>query len=261
MRKEVGKIFGMGLLICTINNPLTSAQDHKDVSWVSPRPQDSAYYSMRERNNTPPFGLAKVKKLIDQRLEDLPDEALIDYDAGISNAEFERLTLEEKFTYTMIHPEVFSQACAERMFIFDPQRKIFGHLLFVYNGVFWSERQVGFMKRNKDRVIGWITDLTSENKELGLNYKSALVEVDAWESIPFLISFYKRKPEDLDVLTTLMLMMSKDKSMDFQQSNVFKKLYGKDANYDSWIALTTANEKYILETAQQYYQRRQGLSR
>lgn len=251
----------MGILLCTMDSHLIWAQDYKDVSWDAPRPQDSAYYSMRERNNTPPFGLAKVTKLIDRRLEDLPGEALIDYDAGISNTEFERLTLEEKFTYTMIHPEVFSQACAERMFMFDPQRKIFGHLLFVYNGVFWSERQLGFMKKNRNKVVGWIMDLTSKNKELGLNYKSALVEIDAWESIPFLIDFYKRKPEDLDVLTTLMLMMSKDKSVDFQQSNVFKKLYGEDANYDSWIALTAANEKYILYTAQQYYQYRQELPR
>ena len=233
------------------------AQEYKDVAWSDPRPQDSSYYAFREKNSIPLYGIKKIQNLIDKRLKNLPDEALTDYDAGISAHDFDKLTFEEKFTYTMIYPEIFSQACAERMFVYNPQNKIFGQLLFVYGGVFWSDRQIAFMKRNKEKVLGLIQNLAAKTHEIGLNYKSAILEIDAWESIPFLIDFYRSNPKDKDILTTLLLLLKKARNSDFEQSKIYVKLYGLETNYDSWINFSEANEQYIIETATAYHNKQQ----
>ncbi|MNK13696.1 hypothetical protein D3C87_317830 [compost metagenome] len=237
---------------------LSKAQEYKDVAWNDPRVEDSSYYAFREKNSIPPFSTKKIQFLIDKRLKALPDEALTDYDAGISVRDFNTLTFEEKFTYTMIYPEIFSQACAERMFVYNPQKKIFGQLLFVYNGVFWSERQISYMKKNKVKIVQLIQDLARKTNEMGLNYKSAILEMSAWESIPFLIDFYERNPRDKDILTTLLLLLKVAKLSDFEQSKIYAKLYGPDTNYESWINFSEVNVHYIIETATAYYNLQKG---
>ncbi len=259
MRKKASRVVGLLILffggLCF---NIVKAQEYKDVAWSDPRPQDSSYYAFREKNSIPPFNRKRIQNLIDKRLKTLPDEALTDYDAGISIRDFNSLSFEEKFTYTMIYPEIFSQACAERMFLYDPQNKIFGQLLFVYGGVFWSDRQISFMKKNREKVLGLIQELAAKTHEMGLNYKSAILEINAWESIPFLIDFYRSNPKDKDILTTLLLLLKKAKIPDFERSKIYSKLYGSDVNYDSWINFSEANERYIIETAATYYKIKQG---
>ena len=258
MKKKVNKIGVICLILLGfISNP-GFGQEYKDVAWDEPRSKDSAYYAMRERTNIPPFGIKKVQGLVEQRLKSLPDEALVDYDAGISRADFDKLSFEGKFTYTMIYPEIYSQACAERMFVFDPQNKIFGHLLFVYNGVFWSERQLHFMKKNKKRVIDLIINQATKDHILGLNYKTALIEINAWESIPFLVSFYQKNPKDKDILTTLLQLLKTSNFGAFEQSKIYNKLYGENTHSDSWVNFSRANEEYIIESAQALYKKRKN---
>lgn len=259
MKRKANKIVVLGLILLIFTIPLSFGQQYEHVSWNDPRPIDSAYYAFRNKISTPTCGLKKVQALISQRSANIPDEMLIDYDGGISTTDFDKLTIEEKFTYVMIYPEIYSQACAERMYAFEPQNKIFGHLLFVYNGVFWSKRQLGFMKKNKGRIIDLIIDQSNQSHELGLNYKAALVEMSAWESIPFLIDFYHMNPQDKDILTTLLLFLNKAALSTFKQSKIHDKLYGPDTNYESWINFSKANEQYILESAQTYYAKRKGL--
>jgi len=258
MKKKVNKICACCLILLGfISNP-SFGQEYKDIAWDEPRSKDSAYYAMRERASTPPFGLKKVQGLVEQRLKNLPDEALVDYDAGISRADFDKLSFEEMFTYTMIYPEIYSQACAERMFVFDPQSKIFGHLLFVYNGVFWSDRQLHFMKKNRKRVMDLITDQATRSNTLGLNYKTALIEIDAWDSIPFLVSFYQKNPKDKDILTTLLQLLKTSNFGAFEQSKIYNKLYGENTHSDSWVNFSRANEEYIIESAQALYKKRKN---
>ncbi|MFU1858292.1 hypothetical protein BWD42_13385 [Sphingobacterium sp. CZ-UAM] len=258
MKKKVNKIWACWLILLGFISSPSFGQEYKDAAWDEPRSKDSLYYAMRERASIPPFGLKKVQDLVKQRLKSLPDEALVDYDAGISRTNFDKLSFEEKFTYTMIYPEIYSQACAERMFVFEPQKKIFGHLLFVYNGVFWSERQLRFMKDNKKRIIDLIRNQASRNRSLGLNYKTALIEIDGWESIPFLISFYKKNPKDKDILTTLLQLLKKSDLEGFEQSKIYNTLYGADTHYDSCINFSSANEAYIIESAKTLYNKRQN---
>jgi len=261
MKKKVNKIWACCLILLGfISNPsfCQEYQEYKDVAWNEPRSKDSAYYAMRERASIPPFGLKKVQDLVEQQSKKLPEGALVDYDGGIAKADFDKLSFEEKFTYIMIYPEIYSQACAERMFVFNPQSKIFAQLLFVYNGVFWSERQLHFMKKNKKRVIDLIIDQANRNNALGLNYKTALIEIDAWESIPFLLSFYQKNPKDKDILTTLLQLLKTSNFGAFEQSKIYNKLYGENTHSDSWVNFSGANEAYIIESAQALYKKRQN---
>jgi len=107
-------------------------------------------------------------------------------------------------------------------------------------------------------VLGLIQELAAKTHELGLNYKSAILKINAWESIPFLIDFYRSNPKDKDILTTLLLLLKKAKIPDFERSKIYSKLYGSDVNYDSWINFSEANERYIIETAATYYKIKQG---
>lgn len=240
-----------------VNFHQSFGKEYQDVSWNESRPKDSAYYAMREKVSIPPFGLKKVQGLVKQRLKDLPEGALTDYDGGISTTSFNKLSFEEKFTYTMIYPEIYSQACAEGMFFFDPQDKIFAHLRFVYNGVFWSERQLKFMKGNKKKIIELIIDQAKQGRGLGMNYKTALIEIDAWESIPFLVDFYQTRPIDKDILTTLLQLLKQGNLSAFEQSKIYNKLYGEATHHDSWIKFSRANETYIIESAEAYHKKRQ----
>ncbi len=43
----------------------------------------------------------------------------------------------------MIYPEIFSQACAERMFLYDPQNKIFGQLHILETAATYYKIQQG----------------------------------------------------------------------------------------------------------------------
>jgi len=215
--------------------------------------QMDAYREFRAQPSIPPYGLSKIKALI-SKIKPQSDED--NSDMGISRLpqkDYDALSLREKFTYTMIHPEMYAQNCA----IFVPQtnedQKIFGYLVSWMNEETWSDRQLQFLTKNRDSVMAIIKESVMRSKRMGVNYKDALVEVNAWEMIPFLVSYYKENKKDKDVLTTLMLLMKKGKYADFVKSQSYKNLYGVADNYESSMAFNKANEELTLQRAQAYY--------
>lgn len=217
------------------------------------RSQIDAYRAFRSQISTPPYGLSKIKALI-KGIHPESDED--NSDMGISRLtqkDFEALSLREQFTYTMIHPEMYAQNCA----IFVPQtkedQKIFGYLISWTNEETWSDRQLKFLEKNRDSVMAIIKESVTRSKRMGVNYKEALVEINAWEMIPFLIQYYEVNKKDNDILTTLMLLMKKGRHADFIQSKSYKSLYGVAGNYESSMAFNKANEMLTLQRAQAYY--------
>jgi hypothetical protein len=215
--------------------------------------QMDAYREFRAQPSIPPYGLSKIKALI-SKIKPQPDED--NSDMGISRLpqkDYDALSLREKFTYTMIHPEMYAQNCA----IFVPQtnedQKIFGYLTSWMNEETWSDRQLQFLTKNRDSVMAIIKESVIRSKRMGVNYKDALVEINAWEMIPFLVSYYKENKKDKDVLTMLMLLMKKGNYADFIKSKSYKNLYGVADNYESSMAFNKANEELTLQRAQAYY--------
>lgn len=230
-----------------------SAQKELDVNW-NPSKKDIAFYDARMQVVVPPFALTQVKNIIkEEAAKPAGADAVSDFDQSISKKTFKAMSTEEKFTYTMIHPEVYSQACAEQFYAKLPQKKIFAQLLSGFSGEEWSERQIDFLKQNRTEILVLLEQSIQQKAKIGLNFKDAYLRIEAWESIPFLITFYKKNKKDKDVLTLLMLLMEQAQFPAFKNSIIYQKLYGDDAGYEQWIDYTVANETLILNTAKAYY--------
>lgn len=219
----------------------------QEEGWKEASPESKAYHEYRLKTTVPPYGLSKVKALVKSLRED--DESNLILNAKVYNA----LSLREKFTYHMIHAESYSQNCDVFPPIQDEQTKILGHLPDAFDEYSWSERQWKFLKENKDSVIALIQESVNRSGRIGLNYKHAIVEMNALEMIPFLIDFYKKDHKDHDILTVLLLLMKGAKYEPFVKSASYIKLYGEKVSYTAFLQLNADNEELIFKRAMDLY--------
>lgn len=226
-----------------------------DVEPYYPTQEALDYREVRHRKTIPPYGLDKIKKQLKTIQNKYSDEAE-GGEASLTPAQYNSLSLREKFTYTMIHPELYSQNCAVFIPMANEDKMIFAHLMSWTDEEMWSPRQEKFLKDNRDSVMTLIKESTVRSRKMGVNYKDALVLIDAWEMIPFIIEYYKSNPIDKDALTVLLLMMKEGEYQEFLKSSSYRKLYGSDYNYESYINYNSANEKLIFDRAMGYYSER-----
>lgn len=232
------------LLVALLYSFYTSAQEEV---WKEASAESQAYHQYRIKETMPPYGLPKVKALV-AKIRSNDDE-----DLKLNNKDYEALTLREKFTYHMIHAESFSQNCDAMPPIQDEQKKIFGYLPDAFDEYSWSERQINFLKKNKDSVLILIKESVSRSKRIGANYKQAIVEMNAREMIPFLIKTYNTDKKDHDILTVFMLLMKNNSYKPFIASQSFKKLYGEEAGYQAYLDFNKANEELIIKRVSEFY--------
>lgn len=216
--------------------------------------QKDTYHDYRLRETVPPYGLAKIKSLI-SKIKTNNDESDGEQLVALSPSIYQGLSLREKFTYAMIHPEVYSQNCDMMPTIQDEDKKIFAHLpeAFSEESISLSERQINFLKQNRDSVMVIIQESVKRSKKMGLNYKNAIVEINGKEMIPFLIETYNIEKKDHDILTILLLLMKQNQYKPFLESTGYKKLYGDDSNYSTWLWYSPGNEELIIKRATDFY--------
>jgi hypothetical protein len=224
-----------------------SAQDDMGPEWKEASKSSRAYAAYRSKVTVPPYGLAKVKALI-EKIPYAEDES-----TRLNNKDYMALSLREKFTYHMIHAEISAQNCDARPPIQDEDKKIFGQMADGFNESVWSDRQSKFMISNRDSVMALIKESTDRSKRMGANYKTAIVEINGREMIPYIIEVYNRDRKDRDLLTLLMLLMKNNEYKPFMDSQSFRKLYGDNANYYSYLDYNKANEDLIIKRAIDYY--------
>jgi hypothetical protein len=155
----------------------------------------------------------------------------------------------------MIHGESFSQNCDVQMPVQDEHKKIFGFLPDLFGENNWSEKQRKFFITNRDSVMSLIKEQVSKDKRIGVNYKQVLVDINAVETIPFLISTYNISKKDHDILTVLILLMKNNDYQPFMESASNKKLFGSDgyAVYDAFLNFNVPNEELIIKRATDFY--------
>jgi hypothetical protein len=222
------------------------AQDDNEYKEASEESQ--AYHSYRITESEPPYGLNKVRSLIKGIKFNDNDET-----EKLGSKLYQGLSLGEKFTYHMIHPESFSQICDAYPPIQDEHKKIFGQLPDLYDEYSWSDRQIAFFKANRDSVVKLLKECITKDKQIGVNFKKAIVEMNATEMIPFLITTCKSIKKDHDILTVLLLLMEKNKYPPFIASISHKKLYSEDSDYKSFLVYNQANEDLIFQRATDFY--------
>jgi hypothetical protein len=228
------------------------AFSQEELPWKEASASSQAYHTYRQKNTIPPYGLAKVKKLI-AKMVYVENDGNDSGTSGLDNKTYMALSLREKFTYHMIHAEVSSQNCDASPPILEEDKKIFGNLPDAFSEAAWSERQENFLQSNRDSVLALIKASISRTNRVGLNYKAAIVQVNGRELIPFLIETYKREQKDYDILTVLMLLMKKGEYKPFMTSASFVKLYGSKSTYLSFIDHNKANEELIINRATAFY--------
>ena len=246
------------LLIVLLMFNVNIAQEAENAKPVDSLFTNSSLYNHRTENSKPSYSLVKIEKLIAKsrmknnldEVEETPNEEIY-----LSEKDFNKLSVKEKFTYTMVYPEIKSSNFILDSLNFNLENKIFGMLPLTANYPKWSLRQQKFLKENRKIVQELIQETSVKNQKMGLNFKKALIEINAIESIPFIIDFYKSTDKnDKDLLTVLMLLVKKSNYYPFVRSNIYRKLYNDTISYQkSNIEYSEANEEYILKTAKNFY--------
>ena len=242
-------------LFLTIISSFSSIAQNEQIEWKEPSKESQAYREKREEISEPPFGLHKVTSLISKAKLNGDDNEPLDLKT------YQSLSFREKFTYNMIHAESYSQICDAQPPIQDEQKKIFGWLPELFGENEWGERQIKFFisSKNMDHVMSLMKTCIGKDKKVGLNFKHAIIEMNAKEMISFLVKFYNVDRKDHDILTVLMILMEKNEYGPFMESTSYKKLYGNNSiYYESYLVLNKENQDLIIKRATDFYN---GLSK
>jgi hypothetical protein len=215
--------------------------------WKQASKESQAYHAYRVKPTIPPYGLAKINLLVKKIKVDSEDNA------ALSEKSYGTLSLREKFTYNMIHGESFSQNCDAMPSIQDEQKKIFAYIADAFEEFAWGDRQTAFFTDNRDSVIALMKESILRTKRVGVNFKQVIAQVNAKEMIPLLITTYNLAKKDQDILTLLMQLMKDNKYEPFLSSSAYKKLYGDEDNYQSFLTLNKANADLIIKRATDFY--------
>jgi hypothetical protein len=222
----------------------------QNEEWKPASKESEAYHEARMKLTNPPYGLAKVQSLISDIKNSDEDDS-----RALGSKIYMGLALREKFTYNMIHGESYSQNCDAMPLMQDEHKKIFSYLPDAFGEYNWSIRQKDFFTEHKDSVLVLMKESIIRTNKVGLNYKEAIIEINAVKMIPVLVDVYKKNTarRDLDILTIFMLLMKENKYEPFLKSASFTKLYGDENSYESYLNYNKANEDLIIERVMGFY--------
>jgi len=196
----------------------------------------------------PLYGLEKVKHIISQT----PGRDGY-MNRPIPQRSYDSLSLTEKFTYAMIHPETYLQNCSFYGEL-NSQGKVFGRLSLGFNENMLSKRQLDFLQAHRDSVLMLIRNSYQANSQMGINFKQTIVAINGWEIIPLLIDYYNKEKKDSDVLCTLMILMKNGYFNKFIESDIYQQLYSKGKRpFYATIDHNPKNAAFILKTAVSYF--------
>jgi len=202
----------------------------------------------------PPYGLEKIKELAKKgvRIDDPygGDQSTDSLEEKVYDA----LTLREKFTYNIIHPESWAQNCDILPMQTDKAARIYGTLPDVYNEYDWSDHQMAFFRDNRDSVQAWIKEIAQRDGRVGENFRELIVATNTTGLIPVLAEMAKKETKDHYDLTTLLLLMEKNKYPEYLNSSSCKKLADHSSyEHPPYLVYNKANEDLIIQRATNFY--------
>jgi hypothetical protein len=207
-----------------------------------------AYSLARRQTSYPAYGLAKVRAMIKASKEDE------EMNRRLSDANYNRLSFAEKFTYNAIHGEDFSQNCEIFAPEKDEEKKIFAYPPGPFDfEQAWGKRQTDFFQQNRAKVISLLRESMKKTSFVGANYKQIMIDLDAWEMIPEIVTQYKRRRTDHDLLSVMNLFMKKGLYPPFLESQSYTKLYSDESLYTAYLVANKANQDLIMQRAMAYY--------
>ncbi|MDE1191001.1 MAG: hypothetical protein PW786_02525 [Arachidicoccus sp.] len=244
MKRLIALAFLLPVYICKAqNNGKSNTPSEKAI----------AYYTSRKKISIPNYDYSKIEKIINKIKPTSEEDA--DGENYILNSNiYNRLSLREKFTYNMIHPEKYVQNYDSPQIEEDADKKIYAYPPEAFNNSYWSKRQTDFFKNNRDSILFLTKECIENNNRIGSNYKQVIIDLNAIELIPVLIKTVKETETDHDILTVLNLLMKYGNYVPFTKSQMYETLYGSDdASSDSFISFNKENEDLILKNAMDFY--------
>lgn len=228
-------------MLCTF----TAAQAEKPSH---PNRTSIRYHESRQAMTAPSYSLPRVRALIRRIKEDSEGNA------RLSSKSFNGLSLQEKFTYVMIHAEDSSQNCDVMPGIVHEERRIFAFTPAPFDDqAVWSKRQTAFLANNRARVIGLMRETIRAKGRVGSNFKRAILELNAVELIPHLVGVYNRTRADHDILTVVMILMKDGKYQPFLASSIHKRLFGENTSFQASLPASPANQRFVTDQAMRFY--------
>lgn len=236
------------LILLSVLFTVYAAKAQDEQPWKEPSKESQAYHDYRNQLSVPIYSSVNVKNAIKKYVKPDGDDNRV-----MKESIYNKFTPKEKFVYAMIHPEAYSQICDANPPIEDEHKKIFGYLPDAFADYALSERQEKFLNDNRELVSGYFKECISKNNRIGVNYKQAIININAVSLIPFLIETYNKQKKDHDILTMLLLLMKNNNYEEFLKSSGYKKLYGEESNYLSHLELNKANVDLIISRATNFY--------
>jgi hypothetical protein len=197
--------------------------------------------------STPTYGLARVQSAIQKMGVRHYSES-----KALSQSQYDSLTLDEKFTYNMIHPEWSSQMCSGLPVQDTAAARIYAQIPNFFGVYAWSDRQRAFFKNNRDSVERLIKAVITKDGSAGFNLLAVIVMTNATDLIPILIETYHRHPVNHCILTTLLLLMNNNQYSQFIGSPQYDQLY--NPKYETgYLPYTTNNQEFVIQQASNFY--------
>jgi hypothetical protein len=240
------------LSVCVLATAYTSLFAQFDPPGLTKT--SKAYHAYRMVETAPSFGLAKVEALIKKLKADSQD------DQAMTVKQFNGLSISERFTYCLVHGEVFSQNCDGMPATLGEENMIFGHPLGPWGEQQqWSDKQKAFLHSNRATVISLLRATMRSKNRVGTNLKMAIIELDAYELIPDMVYVFSPTKKDNDILSTFFLLMRDGKFKPFLASATYTKLYaGGEASYRAFVVGNPENKQLTISRAMAYYKSRKG---
>jgi hypothetical protein len=243
------KHFFMLFLIATISTMSLKAQYGIELSAAT-----KAYNKFLSYENKIGAINPKIQKLIaadkKKRAKNMED------DRGIPDAAFSKLTAAELLAYCSVYGETYNQVCDVMMPIVDAEKKILPYLFEPYNEFALSTRQETACKEKKAEIVKLVMAAANKEKRLGINFKSLIYNIKAYDAIPTIVTLYKASvKKDGDILTLLNLLMFDAKYEPFMTSTTQQKLYAdaEKPEHERFITFNKENEALILQRALDFY--------
>lgn len=230
------------IALLTFVAAITFGQEEFEVSEATKR-----YLAAREKWTEPSYGLAKVKSLIKGLKRDVDENRIL------KKSLYDKLTFGEKFTFTCLHAEEYSQNCDAMPPIKDEEKLILSHFPDAFSEAMWSQRQVSFLTDNRDRVIQLLRETINKKREIGLNLKRVIYQISAIELVPDILRNLSWNPWDMDCYSLITGMLNERAYAPFKSSAMGKEMYGEESNYRTWISATPQAKATIVSFAKSYY--------
>jgi hypothetical protein len=230
----------------TTTDPLAAAID------TTKNTTKGQIYLNTDELTVPPYGLEKIKALV-AKIPYIEGEGEGGIEA-LNEKTYATLSIKEKFTYNMVHPESYTQICDPLPQHPDAANRIYGTLPDTYGEFMWSDRQLNFFKNNRRELV----QLIKEQSTIKSNLKEVIVEMNATELIPYLIDLYNKDKKDHYILTLLLQLMKKNNYPEFVNSSGYKKLYREPKTAEEYmtafyLVYNKANEDLIIQRATNFY--------